>query len=130
VANLGVKMKEPEHGAIHPFDRAVSRRRAVRLTAPPNLTVTLPNQNLVARVIDIGSGGVGLAASAALRPGTTQDLHLQVGPDRAHCRATVVHCRRHPNGSWLVGLAFVRDDRFEQVEALLDLLAGDLIEFR
>ena len=123
-------MKEPEDGAIQQFDRGVSRRQAVRINAPPNLTVTLPNQNLVARVVDIGSGGIGLAASAALPPGTAHDLHLQIGPERAHCSATVVHCRRQQNGSWLIGMAFVKDERVGQVECLLDLLAGNLIEFR
>jgi hypothetical protein len=110
-------------------DPAFSRRRAVRIKAPPSLEVGLSDPKIKATIEDIGPGGMGLIADRPLSRSTVYTVRLQLGQDVVICGATAAHCRKQGDGTWIVGMSFVKDERFAQVERLMDALTGDLIQF-
>jgi PilZ domain len=107
----------------------VSRRRTMRLEAPAGLAVTLSDQRISATVVDIGVGGLGLLADFPVLRGVTYGLTLRFGTRSLTCEARAVHSRRREDGQWLVGLAFVRDDRTPLVAQFVDELTASQIEF-
>jgi len=106
----------------------VSRRRAVRLEAPAGLTITLSDTSISSKVIDIGLGGIALLANRPLRRGVTYTVTLCLAARKVACEARTAHCRRREDGNWLVGMAFVRDDRIASVEQFVDEMTARQIE--
>ena len=121
----GVCMEEPKRVQ----SCVSSRRRAIRIEAPAGLTVAVADRRIKAQVVDIGLGGICLATNLPLSRGVSYGLTLRLGRQVASCDAKAAHCRRDASGQWIVGMSFVRDERYVLVEQLLDSLTGSLIEF-
>jgi hypothetical protein len=107
----------------------VSRRRAVRLDAPPALGVIFSDQRIVAKVLDMGPGGLGLRSNTSLETGATYEVTLMLGSGVQPCAVKVAHCQLMNTGHWLVGLAFVLDHRRAEIERFVDTLISARIEF-
>ena len=90
-------MKEPDR-VVRDVSSQSSRRRAVRLKAPANLTVELIDKQIVAQVVDIGLGGLGLLTSRPLDKGASYTVRLSLGEIVASCEARVAHCQRRGMG--------------------------------
>ena len=116
-------MADPMRAAVS------SRRRSVRLEAPPGLTATLSDPAIAVTVVDVSVGGLGLLASRPLARNTTYTVTLKLHKHTATCRARATHARRTAAGLWAVGVAFVHDGGIAQVEQLLDSLTRQLIDF-
>jgi hypothetical protein len=84
---------------------------------------------MTAEVVDISFGGVGLVTNEPPRRGHVYEIVLRQGKRAASCGATASHARRGADGRWLVGMAFVQDERLALVERLVDHLTGDQIQF-
>jgi hypothetical protein len=121
-------MKCP-HGLSPESSPFTSRRRAIRLHAPPDLFVSFPDEPIRAVAVDISTGGLGLVTNVSPRHGTLYGLILRKGPFLASCDAMAVHVRRGGEGRWLVGMAFVQDERLAVIERFVDELTSDLIQF-
>ena len=122
-------MQQPDRRAPLTAGHPSSRRRAVRLEAPANLTVELTGKQIDVQVVDIGAGGLGLVTSRAIERGASYIVGLRLGDVVVSCGARAAHCRRRDDGRWVVGLAFVQDERLEMVERIVDAITRDLIQF-
>ena len=123
-------MKATSRGsAALPGSRPVNRRRAVRLDAPPSLCVSFADKQIFATVIDIGVGGIGVLSNTPMEAGATYELTLRLGTHLLYCAAKPAHCQQQDDGQWVVGLAFVKDERFPTIETFIDDLLGSQIEF-
>jgi hypothetical protein len=109
-------------------DPAFSRRRAIRIKPPANLQVRLSDAKIKVTITAIGPGGMGLIADRPLARNTVYAVRLQIGKDVVRCGATGAHCRKQNDGTWLVGMSFVKDERYAQVERLVDVLTGKTIQ--
>ena len=106
-----------------------SRRRAIRLHAPPDLFVSFADEQMRAVAVNISTGGLGLVTNLPPRHGAIYGLILRKGAFLASCDAKAVHVRRGGEGRWLVGMSFVQDERLVVVERFVDQLTDDLIQF-
>ena len=74
-----------------------------------------------AQIQDISRGGVSLIGNRSFDPGTVLKIDLpnsdQVVPSTVLAR--VVHANAKPNGVWVLGCAFVKELREEELRALL-----------
>jgi hypothetical protein len=95
-----------DSGHSQPGDSGLSRRRDLRVDAPASLRVAMPTTQGPLTVSDISMGGLALAvhAPAALR--TIHTVSLTFGSIKVEHKVRVLHCRRNPQGGWLLGLAF------------------------
>jgi len=57
-------------------------------------------------VRDISMGGLSLAAHDPIALRTIHTVSLTFGSITVEHKARVLHCRRNPQGGWLLGLAF------------------------
>jgi c-di-GMP-binding flagellar brake protein YcgR len=106
-----------------------SRRRAIRLAAPNGLTIRLSDPKIQAEVLDISHGGVGLATNFPLRHGGIYTITFRLGTRTIACSARAAHVRRHPEGAWRAGMAFLPDEGLERAEQLVDELLDGLLDF-
>ena len=116
----------------HPADLSPdlkSRRRAIRLAAPAELTVTLSDRRIAAEILDISHGGLGLLTNFPLSRGATYTLTFRFRTRVIRGTANAAHVRKHQDGGWKVGLAFVADEHLEALEQLVDELLSDLVQF-
>ena len=113
-----MQMRDTEQSSPIP----VSRRRAVRLDAPPALGVIFSDQRIVAKVLDMGPGGLGLRSNTSLETGETYEVTLMLGSGVLPCAVRVAHCQLLDTGHWLVGLAFVLDHRRTELERFVAVL--------
>jgi len=58
-------------------------------------------------VQDISMGGLSMTAHAPIALRTTHTVSLTFGSINVEHQVRVLHCRRFPQGGWLLGLAFV-----------------------
>ena len=58
------------------------------------------------RVRDISMGGLSLIAHAPIALRTIHTVSLTFGSIVVEHKARVLHCRRAPEGGWLLGMAF------------------------
>jgi hypothetical protein len=116
----------------HPADLSpdlTSRRRAIRLAAPPGLTVTLSDSRVHARILDISHGGVGLLTNVPLADGGSYLLTFRIGTRIATCSARAAHVNKRPDDGWRAGMAFVQDEQITRVEEIVDELIDGLVQF-
>ena len=116
----------------HPADLSpdlTSRRRAIRLAAPPGLTVTLSDSRVHAHIVDISHGGVGLLTNLPLTHGASYVLTFRIGTRVATCSATAAHVNKRPHDVWRSGMAFVQDEHIGQIEQIVDELIDGLVQF-
>jgi hypothetical protein len=122
-------MKTPATGEPGSSADVSSRRRAIRLDAPANLTVALSDTQVKARVVDIGLGGICIVSNLPLKRGMTYTVTLRLGAQTASCDARAAHARKRSDGQWVVGMSFVGDKRLIDVERLVDAVTGSMIQF-
>jgi hypothetical protein len=122
-------MKSDERSPAGLSPEFTSRRQAIRLAAPPGLTVVLPNAGVRAEILDISQGGIGLLTNAPLTQGANYALTFRMGARFISCTATVAYVRPRAAGDWRAGLAFVHDEHLARVEQLVDDLLDGLVQF-
>jgi len=93
-------------GASQPGKSGLSRRRDLRVDAPVSLRVTMPTAQGRLAVRDISMGGLSLTAHAPIALRTIHTVSLTFGAINVEHNVRVLHCRRNPQGGWLLGLAF------------------------
>ena len=108
---------------------AISRRRTVRVTPPPELRCAIAGLGNRVPVQDISLGGIAILTSRAIAPGAAPHLTLQFGAVTIAVQARVIHCEQD-GGQWLIGLAFNEDPRCaEAIDDLLDAIAASSLRF-
>ena len=107
----------------------ISRRRAIRLAAPPGLTVTLSDRRIRTHLVDISQRGAGLLTDFPLSHGVTYVLTFRIGTRVASCTARATHVHKLPAAGWRAGVAFVEGDQLRRIEQIVDELIDGLVQF-
>ena len=92
-------------GGSQPGKSGLSRRRDLRVDAPVSLRVSMPTAQGRLSVRDISMGGLSLTAHAPIALRTIHTVSLTFGSIAVEHKIRVLHCRRNPQGGWLLGLA-------------------------
>ena len=122
-------MKPSERHPADPSSDFISRRRAIRLAAPPGLTVTLSDRRIRPHLVDISQRGVGLLTDFPLSHGVTYILTFRIGTRVASCPARATHVQKNPAAGWSAGMEFVQDGQIRRIEQIVDELIDGLVHF-
>lgn len=100
-------MQRERHDVTATITDGFSRRREVRLEAPPQLLVSAAAVPGVLRLRDLSTSGMCLVADVPLPLNSVQTVTLRLGHISVTQKAQILHCRHRPQGGWQMGMRFV-----------------------
>lgn len=96
-----------DSSASQPEGSGLSRRRDLRVDAPRSLRVVIQTVKGPLAVRDISMGGLSVTTNAPIALRTIHSVSLTFGSIAVEHKVRVLHCRRFPQGGWVLGLAFI-----------------------